>query len=43
MEHHTTAIGGPVTHVWIEGKGHDLKGQDQRLADEVAAWVASLG
>ena len=43
MEHHTTAIAGQVTHVWIEGKGHDLKGQDQRLADEVAAWVAALG
>ena len=25
---------GPVTHVWIEGKGHDLKGQDQVLADD---------
>jgi uncharacterized protein len=42
MERHTNAIAGDVTHVWIEGKGHDLKGQDQRLADEVAAWVASL-
>ena len=36
------AIPGAVTHVWIEGKGHDLKGQDERLADEVAAWVSGL-
>lgn len=42
LEHHTAAIAGPVTHVWIEGKGHDLKGQDQRLADEVRAWVTRL-
>jgi predicted alpha/beta-hydrolase family hydrolase len=39
LEAHTAAIPGPVTHVWIEGRGHDLKGQDQRVADEVAAWV----
>jgi predicted alpha/beta-hydrolase family hydrolase len=39
LERHTAAIPGPVTHVWIEGRGHDLKGQDQHLADEVAAWV----
>ncbi len=42
LEHHTKAIPGDVTHVWIEGKGHDLKGQDQRLADEVAAWMTAL-
>jgi predicted alpha/beta-hydrolase family hydrolase len=42
LERHTAAIPGPVTHVWIEGKGHDLKGQDQVVADAVARWVASL-
>jgi predicted alpha/beta-hydrolase family hydrolase len=42
LEHHTAAIPGPVTHVWIEGKGHDLKGQDGRLAEEVHAWVSRL-
>jgi predicted alpha/beta-hydrolase family hydrolase len=42
LEHHTAAIPGPVTHVWIEGKGHDLKGQDGRLAEEVQAWVTRL-
>jgi predicted alpha/beta-hydrolase family hydrolase len=42
LEHHTAAIPGPVTHVWIAGNGHDLKGQDARLADEVQAWVSRL-
>ena len=39
LERHTAAIPGPVTHVWIDGRGHDLKGQDQRLAEEVASWI----
>lgn len=42
LELHTAAIAGPVTHVWIEGKGHDLKGQDQVIADAVADWVRAL-
>lgn len=42
LEAHTATIPGPVTHVWIEGKGHDLKGCDQRVADEVASWLRSL-
>ena len=39
LEHHTAAIPGEVTHVWIEGKGHDLKGCDQQVAAAVAAWL----
>jgi predicted alpha/beta-hydrolase family hydrolase len=42
LEAHTTAIPGPVTHVWIEGKGHDLKGCEQRVAEVVADWVRAL-
>jgi predicted alpha/beta-hydrolase family hydrolase len=38
----TAAIPGKVTHVWIDGKGHDLKGCDDRIAQEVAAWVSRL-
>ena len=38
----TAVIPGPVTHVWMEGKGHDLKGCDQRIADIVADWLARL-
>jgi predicted alpha/beta-hydrolase family hydrolase len=43
LEHHTTAIPGPVTHVWFDGKGHDLKGKDADLAEVVRDWVAALG
>jgi predicted alpha/beta-hydrolase family hydrolase len=39
MEQHTAAIPGPVEHVWIDGKGHDLKGQDRVIASAVATWV----
>jgi predicted alpha/beta-hydrolase family hydrolase len=38
----TATIPGPVSHEWMEGKGHDLKGCDQRIADLVAAWMADL-
>jgi uncharacterized protein len=38
---HGAAIPGPVSHVWIEDKGHDLKGADATVADAVAAWVTS--
>ena len=40
LEQHTATISGDVTHVWIDGKGHDLKGCDQRVADAVADWLA---
>lgn len=39
---HTAAIAGPVTHVWIDGKGHDLKGADARIATTIADWFATL-
>ncbi len=42
LEHHTAAIPGSVTHEWVEGKGHDLKGCDQRIAELVAGWVKTL-
>jgi uncharacterized protein len=40
--HWTATIPGAVTHVWLDGKGHDLKGCDQRIADEVAGWCAAI-
>jgi predicted alpha/beta-hydrolase family hydrolase len=40
LEAHTAAIPGPVTHVWIDGAGHELKNAD---ADIVAAVNAFLG
>jgi predicted alpha/beta-hydrolase family hydrolase len=42
LERWTTTIAGPVEHVWVEGKGHDLKGADQVIADAVVAWLARL-
>ena len=42
LTHHTVAIPGPVTHVWVEGGRHDLKGADAFLAETVRDWVAGL-
>jgi uncharacterized protein len=42
MEARTAAITGDVTHVWIEGGRHELKGTDQQVAETVSAWVAGL-
>ncbi len=36
------AVTGAVTHVWIDGGRHDLKGADEQVAGAVVAWVASL-
>lgn len=38
----TSTIPGPVTHEWMDGKGHDLKGCDEKIASIVAAWIARL-
>jgi uncharacterized protein len=42
LESHTGRIPGPVTHAWIDGGGHDLKGKDARVGEIVATWLASL-
>ena len=41
--HWTATIPGDVTHHWIEGRGHDLKGSDSMIAATVAAWISALG
>jgi uncharacterized protein len=38
----TNLIAGAVTHVWIEGGRHDLKGSDAVVAEAVAKFVRSL-
>jgi uncharacterized protein len=38
----TKTIPGQVTHHWIDGRGHDLKGSDAVIAATVAAWIAAL-
>ena len=42
LEAATKAIAGPVTHVWLDGKDHGLKGCDDRVASAVAEWLAQL-
>ena len=39
---HTAAIAGEVTHVWIEGGRHELKGADASVAKAVADWASAL-
>lgn len=43
LEHHTSTIVGPVTHHWIEGGRHDLKGADHEICEVVGAWIRGLG
>ena len=38
----TAAIPGPVTHVWIDGGRHDLKGKDPVISAAVREWIAAL-
>lgn len=42
LEEATAAIPGPVTHVWVEGGGHELKGADAEVAATVSTWVRTL-
>jgi predicted alpha/beta-hydrolase family hydrolase len=39
LERWTATIPADVTHEWIDGKGHDLRGADQQVAELVARWV----
>jgi predicted alpha/beta-hydrolase family hydrolase len=43
LERHTKKIAGPVTHVWIEGGGHDFKRHDDDVAEKVHSWLGGLG
>ena len=42
LEAATAAVPGPVTHRWVEGGRHDLRGADADVAAFVAAWIADL-
>jgi uncharacterized protein len=35
----SSAIPGPVTHHWVEGKDHGLRGADPEVTAVVASWV----
>jgi predicted alpha/beta-hydrolase family hydrolase len=43
LEAATALVGGPVTHHWVEGGGHELRRADAAVAAVVADWVANLG
>jgi predicted alpha/beta-hydrolase family hydrolase len=38
----TAAIPGPVTHVWLDGGDHGLRGRDSQVAGTVRDWVTAL-
>lgn len=42
LEAHTAAIPGAVTHEWIEGGDHGLRGKDQAVADLVTTWLRTI-
>lgn len=42
LEAATAAVAGPVTHVWLEGGDHGLRGRDAEVAAAVTDWVAGL-
>lgn len=42
LEAATGTIPGPVTHVWLEGGDHGLKGKDKAVAAAVVEWVQKL-
>lgn len=43
LEEATAAIPGPVTHAWVDGKDHGLRGADGAVVEAVTAWLDSLG
>jgi predicted alpha/beta-hydrolase family hydrolase len=42
LEAATAAIPGPVTHVWLEGGDHGLRGKDAAAALAVQDWITAL-
>jgi predicted alpha/beta-hydrolase family hydrolase len=42
LERWTATVAGDVTHHWIEGRGHDLKGRDPEVATTVRDWLGRL-
>lgn len=42
LEAATATIPGPVTHVWLEGGDHGLRGKDGLVAGTVRDWVSAL-
>lgn len=43
LEAATAAIPGPVTHVWIKGGDHGLRGKDSQVTSAFRMWLGLLG
>ncbi len=43
LQEATATLPGPVTHAWIDGGRHELKGAEVEVAEAVSAWAAGLG
>ncbi len=41
LEEATAAIPGPVTHHWLEGRDHGMRGADADVAAIVAEWISA--
>lgn len=41
LEAATSTIGGPVSHVWVEGADHGMKRRDAEVAAAVRDWLGS--
>jgi predicted alpha/beta-hydrolase family hydrolase len=42
LEAASATVAGKVTHVWVDGGRHELKGADAFVADAVATWLGDL-
>ena len=42
LEAASALIPGPVTHVWIEGGDHGLKGKDGLVTEAVRSWIIGI-
>jgi hypothetical protein len=42
LEAATAAIAGPVTHEWVEGKDHGMRGTERSVAERVVEWLTGL-
>jgi predicted alpha/beta-hydrolase family hydrolase len=41
LEEATRRVEGPVTHAWIEGADHGLRGRDSQVAEAVTTWLSA--
>jgi len=42
LERSTATIPGSVTHHWVDGRGHDLKGCDPEVVNVIRSWLPTV-